>query len=442
MSAAHLLSFVLALQAPEQQAADAIQWRAPAGCPDRAALLAGIARRRGKPLEPGQARVVARARAQGPHRYRLQLELEVAGRRERRVLHARTCEALVDGVALVVALAVDGNPGAPPLGADLPGPADPPLEPDPPLAPGVVSPPGSPATPPETVAPPSDGPATPAGTVPSAPGSAPTPPAAPVPPASRSPATPPTAVPPASNGPATPAAPVPPAPGAPATVPEPVPVRRAPDDRAAAPGSVPVAPAPEPAAAPESPLDAPVDRSPPDARARWRPGGFLRLHGLGEVGALPGPTGGVGLAGGLLWRWFRLEVHAGYLAPRLLDRPELRARVSLFTVAVHGCARLGRGRLEVPICLGAEAGGIPAVADTGRAALGRWLALTGGVGAAVRVHPRVALWAFLQGLAAVQRGTLAVREPGPDGELRILYDPGTGSARLALGVEVKFGDPR
>ncbi|PCC75362.1 hypothetical protein [Nannocystis exedens] len=441
MSAAHLLSFVLALQAPEQQAADAIQWRAPAGCPDRAALLAGIARRRGKPLEPGQARVVARARAQGPHRYRLQLELEVAGRRERRVLHARTCEALVDGVALVVALAVDGNPGAPPLGADLPGPADPPLEPDPPLAPGVVSPPGSPATPPETVAPPSDGPATPAGTVPSAPGSAPTPPpppSRPLPGARRRPPPPSRPLPTARRRPP----PRPASPGRPGDGPRARPRPPGPRRSSRRARVRPRRARPEPAAAPESPLDAPVDRSPPDARARWRPGGFLRLHGLGEVGALPGPTGGVGLAGGLLWRWFRLEVHAGYLAPRLLDRPELRARVSLFTVAVHGCARLGRGRLEVPICLGAEAGGIPAVADTGRAALGRWLALTGGVGAAVRVHPRVALWAFLQGLAAVQRGTLAVREPGPDGELRILYDPGTGSARLALGVEVKFGDPR
>ncbi|WP_434427825.1 hypothetical protein [Nannocystis pusilla] len=375
MSAARLLSSVLALQgpAPPASASDLdIRWTAPAGCPDRAALLAGIARRRGRPLEPGQARVLARTRAEGPHRYRLQLELEVAGRRERRVLRASTCEALVDGVALVVALAVDGDPGAPPAGANPDGP-------------------GEPAEPPDPV-PPDD------------PGTVPTPP---------------------------PAVPLPPQPAPSAPV-----------------SPQPTSPVPAPAQPPPAPRQAalqtpaPVDLSPPAARSRWRPGGFLRLHGLAEVGALPGPTGGVGLAGGLLWRWFRLELHAAYLAPRRLDRPELRARVSLFGFAVHGCARLGRGRLEVPVCLGLEAGALPAVADSGRTALGRWLAPTGGVGAAVRLHPRVALWAFLQGLAAVQRGTLAVREPGPAGELRVVHDPGIASARLALGVEVKFGDPR
>ncbi|WAS99212.1 hypothetical protein [Nannocystis punicea] len=354
MSAAHLLGFVLALQVPEPPAADDLLWSVPAGCPDRDALLAGIARRRGKPLEPGQARVVARAHLQGPQRYRLDLELEVAGRRDTRVLHARTCTALVDGVALVVALAVDGDPGTPPAPAPDPGAPEP--------------------SEPEALAEPAPEPA----------------------------------------------------PVAPEVVPAP---------------AVPDALPPEPAL-PGAAADAPPAASPPAPRSRWRPGGFLRLHGLGEVGALPGPSGGVGLAGGLLWRWFRLELHAGYLAPRLFDHPDLRARVSLFTFGALGCARLGRGRLEVPICLGLEAGGLPAVADTGRVVIGRWLAAGGGLGAAVRVHPRVALWAFLHGLAAFQRGTLALRQPGPDGDLRVLYDPGLASARLALGVEVKFGDPR
>jgi hypothetical protein len=363
MSAGHLFGFVLALQVPEPPAADDIQWRVPPGCPDRDALLDGIARRRGKPLEPGQARVVARARVQGPQRYRLDLELEVAGRRDARVLHARTCTALVDGVALVVALAVDGDPGTPPATApDLGVPQGGALEPSDPEA---LAEPAEPAT------------------------------------------------------------------AASEAVPAPV----VPEALAPEPEALPPEPAlPEPAA------DAPPAASPPAPRSRRRPGGFLRLHGLGEVGALPGPSGGVGLAGGLLWRWFRLELHAGYLAPRVFDHPDLRARVSLFTFGALGCARLGRGRLEVPLCLGLEAGGLPAVADSGRAVVGRWLAAGGGLGAAVRVHPRVALWAFLHGLAAFQRGTLALREP--DGDLRVLYDPGIGSARLALGVEVKFGDPR
>ncbi|MCY1005360.1 hypothetical protein OV079_07200 [Nannocystis pusilla] len=62
-----------------------------------------------------------------------------------------------------------------------------------------------------------------------------------------------------------------------------------------------------------------------------------------------------------------------------------------------------------------------------------------GVGAAVRVHPRVALFAMLQGLAALQRGTFVVRRAGTD---VVLFDPGVASARLALGVEVRLGEPR
>jgi hypothetical protein len=57
----------------------------------------------------------------------------------------------------------------------------------------------------------------------------------------------------------------------------------------------------------------------------------------------------------------------------------------------------------------------------------------------VRVHPRVAVWAFLHGLAAIQYGTFVLRTGDQDFPL---HDPGIGSGRLALGVEVRFGDPR
>src|SRR5690606_10778827 len=127
--------------------------------------------------------------------------------------------------------------------------------------------------------------------------------------------------------------------------------------------------------------------APPSPARRRRPDGFLRVHGLGEVGVLPGPTGGVGLAGGLLWRWVRLELQAAYLAPRGQE-----VRVSLATGAVLACARPAWGVFELPVCAGLEAGGLPGAAETAsgrRAAVGRWLAATGGIGAAVRVHPRV-----------------------------------------------------
>ncbi|MCY1059112.1 hypothetical protein [Nannocystis sp. SCPEA4] len=347
---------------------DEVQWIAPAGCPTREALLAGIAARRGRELEPGLARVVARTTVVAPRRYRLELELDIRGRRENRALVARTCAALVDGAALLIALAVDGE-----------------------LDPTAASP-----------APPPPGPV--AGEIAPEPAAQLEPPPEPV-------------VPPVSSPEPT----VPPAPG---SSPEP-----------AQPAS------PAPAAPPVGPLDlASADPMPP---SRPRPGGFLRLHGLGEFGALPQPTGGVGLAGGLLWPWFRLELQANYLAPRPVERLQTRVRASLFAAAVLGCVRLGgRRRFEFPVCLGLEAGGLAGVADgpSGhRTAIGRWLAATGGLGAIVRVHPRVALFAFLQGLAAFQRGTFVLTAPKED---RPLFDPGIGSGRLALGVELRFGEPR
>src|SRR5690606_26338884 len=89
-----------------------------------------------------------------------------------------------------------------------------------------------------------------------------------------------------------------------------------------------LAPEELPEARPVDPAGADLAPAPAPARRR-RPGGFLRLHGLGEFGALPGPSGGVGLAGGLLWPRARLELHALYVAPRTAVRPQAEVRASL-----------------------------------------------------------------------------------------------------------------
>ncbi|MDC0676027.1 hypothetical protein [Nannocystis radixulma] len=357
MSGASVLLLLGALAQVPEPSADDVTWSAPARCPGRDVLLAKVAARRGRALEPGQARVVGRATVVGPRRYRLDLDLDVRGRRDSRTLVARSCEALVDAAVLVITLALDADRE-----------------------------PGSPS--PEPI---------PDATVPE-----PTAPARPAP------------------QPEAPLDPVP-EPAAPPAV-EP-----APPDTLTRP----------PAAAPAGEL------APPMPAPRNRPGGFLRLHGLGEIGALPGPTGGVGLAGGLLWKRFRLELHATYLAPRTDDRSGTEVRASLVAGAALGCVRLGNRRVfELPLCLGLEAGGIPLAADGPvghKTAVGRWFAGSLGVGAAMRVHPRVALFAMLQGFAAFQRGTFVVRRGGAD---VVLFDPGVGSARLALGVEVRFGESR
>ena len=351
--ACQLVRLQVPLQVPEPPLpADDVQWTAPPDCPDREVLLAGVARRRGRALAPGQVRVVARTTAPGPRSYRLDLQLDLGGRHEERVLTARTCAALVDAAALVIALAIDADPTA--SEQTTPEPTTPKLTTPKLTTPELTTPePASPDPPVEPVAPP------------------------------------PSVAPPVVL-----------------------------DELAPAPPAAPVAP------------------------PRRGPGGFLRLQGLAEYGALPGPTGGVDLAGGLLWRRIRLELQASYLAPRTVTTPQGRVRASLVAGAVLGCARLGRGALELPLCAGLELGAMPGVADgpdLHATSAGRWFAALLGVGAIWRVHPRIGLSAALQGLAAIHRPTFVLRDPGPE---VVLFDPGVVSGRLVLGIELRFGDPR
>ena len=89
-------------------AAQDVAWSAPPGCPDREELLAGISRRRGRALLPGQVRVNARVTAVAGHQHRLEIDLDAGARHESRTLSADNCASLVDAAALLVVLVVDG----------------------------------------------------------------------------------------------------------------------------------------------------------------------------------------------------------------------------------------------------------------------------------------------------------------------------------------------
>lgn len=328
------------LGSPETAAAEDLSWSAPQGCPDRAALVAGITRRRGRALAPGQVQVEARITAVGPHQHRLEIDLTAGARHESRTVTADTCAALVDAAALLVVLVVDG-------------PAPPEPAPDEATTPATDD---APQVEPEADA------ARPA--------------AAAVPPATQ--------------------------------------VVQEPSQRESA--------------APRSPVN------------RWRPGGLLRVHGGPEVGALPGPTGAVGLGVGLLWRHFRLELQGTYLARRTTEGAPAEVRAFLGAGSMLGCARLGQGALEFSPCVGLEPGVMRGVAvDTGAARSGRWLAVVVSAGAAWRVRPRVALWGALMGVAAVHRPSF---QRGAPGQVVVLFEPPVASIRLVFGVELRFGDPR
>ncbi len=326
-------------------AAQDVVWSAPPGCPDREELLAGISRRRGRALLPGQVRVNARVTAVAGHQHRLEIDLDAGARHESRTLSADNCASLVDAAALLVVLVVDG-----------PAPPDPSAE--------------------------------------------------------------------ASERPTDDAA---------QPEPEPEPEQAGPGPAATDAGLPPltqVTGEPEPAA-PAGP------RRPAAPR---RTGGFLRVHGGPEVGALPGPSGGVGVGGGLLWRHFRLELQATFVAPRTTRGAQSEVRAFLGAASMLGCARLGHGALEFSPCVGLEPGVMRGVAeDTGAARPGRWLAVVVSAGAAWQVRPRVAVWGSLMGVAAVRRPSFQLGDPGP---VVVLFEPPVASIRLFLGVELRFSDPR
>lgn len=107
-----------------------VQWEAPAGCPDAAAVRARVVRLVGE-AAAGAARLTARAavRAEGG-RWALDLELSGETGTGRRALAAARCDELAGAAALVIAIAVDpraalaGPAAAAWEGPDVPGVED------------------------------------------------------------------------------------------------------------------------------------------------------------------------------------------------------------------------------------------------------------------------------------------------------------------------------
>jgi hypothetical protein len=109
-------------QVPEPPApVDDVVWVAPPGCPGRAELIAGIERRRGRPLVPGQVRVDATVTAGPEKQFTAAISLATGAREDRRTLTADRCAALVDAAALLIAVAIDEQGASPPASTDAPG---------------------------------------------------------------------------------------------------------------------------------------------------------------------------------------------------------------------------------------------------------------------------------------------------------------------------------
>jgi hypothetical protein len=204
-------------------------------------------------------------------------------------------------------------------------------------------------------------------------------------------------------------------------------------------------PAPPPPAAPADPLEppppAPVPTPPvtaPPAAPPDRLRGSLRLAGVFDQGGLPGPTGGLTAAFGVMRRAWRLELGVLGLVPRDTrpdpDRPP-GARLSLWTGSVRGCgvARL-RPRLELAGCGGLEIGALLGTGlgvDDARTRAQPWLAAVVGTELAWPVGRRVALTLGVDAVVAILR-PLFVVAGGP------VFRAHPAAFRATLGVQLRI----
>lgn len=202
----------------------------------------------------------------------------------------------------------------------------------------------------------------------------------------------------------------------------------------------PAAPAPiaPPPAAPD-PLAAPAPAPPPPRPAPDRLRVGLRLSGVFDQGGLPGPTGGPGLAVGVLRRAWRVELGVGTLAPRVArPDPDLApgARLSLWTASVRACGVAGpRRRLELAACGALEAGALLAtgvgIIDA-RTRAQPWLAVVVGPELAFVPAPRLALTIGVDAVLPVLRALFTLDGVGT------VFHGNPAAFRGIVGVQLRL----
>ena len=165
----------------------------------------------------------------------------------------------------------------------------------------------------------------------------------------------------------------------------------------------------------------------------------MRLAAGIAAGATPAVSGG--LLGALvlaLGPRARIELTGSYWAPRrahLAQTAGPGADISLAAGGLRGCAVPRRGRLEVPLCLGAELGSMRAtgvaVSDL-RSARSLWLAMAPGMAVVFILRPRLAIWLGFDGLVNVVRPQFVIDGAGE------VWRASRGGIRGWLGIELRF----
>ncbi len=133
-------------------------------------------------------------------------------------------------------------------------------------------------------------------------------------------------------------------------VPDPDPEPPPPEAEAPAPPAEP-APAPEASPSPELLPNAPAEET-----ERGRPRGLVQLGGALDVASLAQTAVGPRVTGGLQWGRWRIELPLTVLPAPPVGVGSGTLRTVLWLAELRGCVALGTETLEVPLCLGVEAG--------------------------------------------------------------------------------------
>lgn len=206
------------------------------------------------------------------------------------------------------------------------------------------------------------------------------------------------------------------------------------------------APEPAPVREPAS-VTAPVHEPPPTRAPRaaaspvrppWRPRGALRVFAGVALGEMPAVGGGLGGAAALVFRHLRLELAVSLWPARRarISGTEAGADFLLWTLGPRVCGVVHPHRLlEVPLCLGLEAGRIRVtgvrLADD-RSDRAAWVAAVLAPSLVVAPLRRLALWFAPELLVPATRTIFTVEEAGP------IWRAQPVAGRLTLGVELRF----
>lgn len=185
----------------------------------------------------------------------------------------------------------------------------------------------------------------------------------------------------------------------------------------------------------------PVAAAPaPEASARRSVRVGLVVHGGLGIAQHATLAGGLGGAVAVIGRGWRAELTGIHWWPTRIDVPPgATVRARLTAGGVRGCWVPTRGRWELPVCAGLEAGAMRASATgpgvTTIPSTGPWLGLLAGAGVAWRATGWLAVRASADLTIAAWRPTFHL-EQGPS--TVPVFTPSLAGARLLAGVELRL----